>query len=384
MFPAKNGDAFLIRVGTKKNGGILIDGGYSSTFTKYIKPELIKLNEQNYNLGLAVNTHIDEDHIRGMIKFIQDNGISTNTNIIPIEQFWHNSLRSITETIDQPITYSKPDKQLIAQISSRGYPNDDKGESEISASQGSSLARSLVQNKYNWNFGQGYQSIDTQTTPIFLLKDNDEVIIRVLSPTPEALNQLKNKWKKDLRKLGFAGNAFNQEFDDGFEFLLSKEQVNKTSSLISSSEKKLEDIYTPDKSITNRSSISILLEYEKKRLLFLGDSWSEDIESSLIALYGDDEKIIFDAIKVSHHGSMNNTSPRLLALIDSPRYLISTNGKKHNHPDMPLIKAIVQRPSCFTRKIFFSEKNKNIQSLFTLQEELNFEVIEQANEWIHI
>lgn len=264
MFPAKNGDSFLIRVGTKKNGCILIDGGYSSTFTKYIKPELIKLNKQNYSLGLAVNTHIDEDHIRGMIKLIQANGISTNPNVIPIENFWHNSLRSITESINQSIKYSKPDDELLAQISSRGYPNDDEGESEISANQGSSLARSLVQNKYNWNFGQGFQSIDTKATPSFLLKDNDEVIIRVLSPTPEALNQLKNKWKKELIKLGFEGNALNQEFDDGFEFLLSKEQVNKTSSLISSSEKKLEDIYTPDKSITNRSSISILLEYEKK------------------------------------------------------------------------------------------------------------------------
>ena len=384
MFPAKNGDSFLIQTGTMHNSFILIDGGYSSTFTNYIKPELMKLNEQNYKLGLVVNTHIDEDHIKGIIKFVQDNGVSTHTNIIPIENFWHNSLRSITDTINPPSQYSKPDKELLTQISTMGYSNHDTGDSEISARQGSSLAKWLVQYKYNWNSGEGYQSINTQTMPTFSLKDNEEVIIKVLSPTPDALEQLRGKWKKDLKKLGFVGNALNQEFDDGFEFLLSKDQANTTSNLISSSEKELEDIYIPDTSITNRSSISIIIECEGKRLFFLGDSWSEDIESSLIALYGDDKQIIFDAIKVSHHGSSNNTSPRLLSLVDSPLYFISTNGKKHNHPDMPLMRAIVKRPSNFSRKIYFSEKNKNAQSLYALQKEFNFEVIEQANEWIHI
>lgn len=384
MFPAKNGDSFLIQTGTMHNGFILIDGGYSSTFTNYIKPELMELNKQNYKLGLAVNTHIDEDHIKGIIKFVQDNGVSTHTNVIPIENFWHNSLRSITDTINPPSQYSKPDKELLAQISTMGYSNHDTGDSEISARQGSSLAKCLVQYKYNWNSGEGYQSINTQTMPTFSLKDNEEVVIKVLSPTPDALEQLRDKWKKDLKKLGFAGNALNQEFDDGFEFLLSKDQDNTTSNLISSSEKELEDIYIPDTSITNRSSISIIIEHEGKRLLFLGDSWSEDIESSLTALYGDDKQIIFDAIKVSHHGSLNNTSPSLLSLVDSPLYFISTNGKKHNHPDMPLMKAIVKRPSNFSRKIYFSEKNKNAQSLYVLQKEFSFEVIEQANEWIHI
>ena len=133
MFPAKNGDSFLIQTGTMQNDYILIDGGYSSTFTNYIKPELMKLNEQNYKLGLVVNTHIDEDHIKGIIKFVQDNGVSTHTSVIPIEKFWHNSLRSITNTINSPSQYSKPDKELLAQISTMGYSNRDADDSEISA-----------------------------------------------------------------------------------------------------------------------------------------------------------------------------------------------------------------------------------------------------------
>ncbi len=44
------------------------------------------------------------------------------------------------------------------------------------------------------------------------------------------------------------------------------------------------------------------------------------------------------------------------------------------------MKAIIQRPSDFSRKIYFSEKNKNTQSLYPLQKEFDFEVIEQANE----
>ena len=40
MFPARNGDAFLLRENVIQPTAILIDGGYASTFTTYINPVL--------------------------------------------------------------------------------------------------------------------------------------------------------------------------------------------------------------------------------------------------------------------------------------------------------------------------------------------------------
>ena len=45
MFPAKNGDAFLIRLDNKKN--ILIDMGYMDTYKTHIKDRLKKIKSEN-------------------------------------------------------------------------------------------------------------------------------------------------------------------------------------------------------------------------------------------------------------------------------------------------------------------------------------------------
>jgi hypothetical protein len=48
-------------------------------------------------------------------------------------------------------------------------------------------------------------------------------------------------------------------------------------------------------------------------------------------------------VKVAHHGSAGNISDELLALIDSPRFLISTNGDQFNHPDAEAVQRIIAR-----------------------------------------
>jgi hypothetical protein len=64
------------------------------------------------------------------------------------------------------------------------------------------------------------------------------------------------------------------------------------------------------------------------------------------------------AVKVSHHGSKGNTSSALLKLIDSPRWLISTNGDKYEHPDQECVARIVK--IAHPRKMYF-----NYSSAFT-------------------
>ena len=44
MFPAENGDAFLIRLDNGKN--IVIDMGYATTYTNFIKDRFIDLNNK--------------------------------------------------------------------------------------------------------------------------------------------------------------------------------------------------------------------------------------------------------------------------------------------------------------------------------------------------
>ena len=117
MFPAKDGDSFLIKAGSQLNSHILIDGGFSDTFRKFVKPELAEIASRNGKLGLVVVSHIDEDHIRGIIKLVEINGSSSTPSIIEIENIWHNSIRAITNYESNIDSLAPKNKNIINRFS---------------------------------------------------------------------------------------------------------------------------------------------------------------------------------------------------------------------------------------------------------------------------
>ncbi|WEZ85492.1 hypothetical protein P6U16_25840 (plasmid) [Rhizobium sp. 32-5/1] len=104
-----------------------------------------------------------------------------------------------------------------------------------------------------------------------------------------------------------------------------------------------------DRTKPNGASIAFVLEAGAKRMLFAADAHPDDLAAG-IALYAGDGRVCFDAIKVSHHGSArNNTSP-LIDRLQSPYWLISTDGSRHGHPD----------PEAMARIVLASEKAKTL------------------------
>ncbi|AAP85917.1 conserved hypothetical protein (plasmid) [Cupriavidus necator H16] len=152
------------------------------------------------------------------------------------------------------------------------------------------------------------------------------------------------------------------------------------------STKRLNEVYVPDISPTNGSSIATLIESEGKRLLFLGDAWAEDVVVELKRLHGDGRPQLFDAIKVSHHGSIHNTSVDLLSLIDAPIFLVSTNGSIHHHPDYEVLAEIVDRPATFERKIYFNYETPASTRLraHVSRSGAKFNVDVVQDGWIHV
>lgn len=385
MYPAGNGDAFLICTDT---ANILIDGGYASTFAQYVKDDLTELNSANQSLELVITTHIDSDHIGGILKFLSLNRTSEKPLIIPIGNIWHNSLRSITTPIAEPLDLEK-NRSLLQSINDRGHPktksDTDSNAEKISAQQGSTLATLIHSGGYRWNNGDGTTTISKENLESFPITGG---IIRILSPSQDSLNFLLHEWEKQLKKYGFKGSISSGELiDDAFEFMLEHidDHQKKSPRKISATTcKSLNEIYKPDDSPTNKSSIATIIELNGTRILMLADAWAEDIILSLQKLKEEGHSMMFDAIKISHHGSYRNTSPELLNLIDSPIYFVSSNGTKHGHPDIETLIAIVDRPSTFSRTLYCnyataaSKELKNYQT----KSEAKFSVIENACDWI--
>jgi beta-lactamase superfamily II metal-dependent hydrolase len=121
-------------------------------------------------------------------------------------------------------------------------------------------------------------------------------------------------------------------------------------------------VYEPDSAPANGSSIALLAEYDGKGVLLGADAHSEVLEAGvqrLLAARGK-RKLKLDAFKVCHHGSKYNNSPTLVDMLDCPRWLISTNGDKFQHPDRETI-----------ARILLSRKNDETDLYFNYRSEYN-------------
>ena len=49
------------------------------------------LAEQGKKINLLVITHIDADHIGGILAFLKDNGTANASSIIEVEEVWYNA-----------------------------------------------------------------------------------------------------------------------------------------------------------------------------------------------------------------------------------------------------------------------------------------------------
>lgn len=105
------------------------------------------------------------------------------------------------------------------------------------------------------------------------------------------------------------------------------------------------DAETADRTRPNGASIVFVLEAsKKKRILFTADAHPVDVASG-VERYGGQGRVSFDAVKVAHHGSAKNNTSVLIDRLQSPRWLISTDGSGHGHPNSPAIARIVLTPS---------------------------------------
>lgn len=353
MFPAENGDAFLIRFDNKKN--ILIDMGYTDTYKNHIKDRLLKIKDENQWIDLLIITHIDEDHIEGAIEFFKENGSANNPNIIEVKEVWHNSYRHLQfdkEKICNVTNFEKTQLEEI-KLSNSGVISKGINEtSQVSARQGSTLAGYLyglgyINNEWNSSFKGAAVSLDNKNEI-----ELDDIKIYILSPGTNKLKNLSSLWMEKLRKIDVDFSISDEEiFDDAYEMYIKKIKpiidINEDKNISCDSTdfgtfiKKNIKQGRKDVSKSNGASIAFVLEYKDKKILFLGDSHEDIIMESLERYKENGKTLKFDVVKVSHHGSIKNNFKWIEDIV-ADNYLISTNGEKHNHPSREVIAKILK------------------------------------------
>ncbi|WP_455591922.1 MBL fold metallo-hydrolase [Bacteroides sp.] len=347
ILPANNGDCIIIY---SDDRAIVIDGGYGLTYTNFLKPELESFVSQGGHVSLLVVTHIDKDHISGIIKMLRE---QQQVHTIDIHNIWHNSYRHLQNT-DMIIVSDKEEDVNVHDICIEG----NEGIQDANAVQGSTLASLILRSGIAWNSQFNGNAVNANIRQEI---DIEDFSIKLLSPTTNCLEELKIEWYTELFKKGiFQTSHSNEYWDDAFEFLLSKDKPafisqRRNAGSVFDMENLLKTKYIPDTSVTNGSSIAFVLEEKGKRMLFLGDSASETIVEQLKKIYSDAQRPIwFDMVKLAHHGSFNNSCPEFFNLVDSDKWVISTDGSIYDHPDQETLAYIIALTRKNRRTIYFN------------------------------
>ncbi|WP_199063714.1 MBL fold metallo-hydrolase, partial [Serratia sp. ASV30] len=296
MLAASYGDSILVSHSSESGTfNLLIDGGPAKTFGKGpggrrpgpLRVALDEIKEKGQCVDLVILTHVDSDHIKGLLKAFKTDGYLNSL----AKRVWLNASSNISAYLGE------------AEISENSIPFSNGDSPETSIRDGKTFEQFLTE-------------LDCWKREIIVA---GEIITEgpfkftILSPSQEDLRKLHCKWPDEKPPADTAGEAndYNQSFSDLIE----------------------NDEFSEDPSFTNGSSIAFILEIEGKKILFLGDAYASTIVTTLEGLgYTRENKLIVDYVKISHHGSHFNTSMKLLELIECRSYLISTDGTKHGHP----------------------------------------------------
>lgn len=351
MYKADNGDCISIQT---EDNFVLIDGGTAQSFDTW-KESIVGQFEK---IDLLIITHIDNDHTNGIIKLLEAKGCPE------IKQVCFNGVEQLFKNLDNT---NKPDRRIDTKLNALASECAVASDKEnIGYSEGTSLSYILNRHSLRCNEISSGQTISVENTQKF---ETGSLIFNVIGPDLATLSELKDNWQYKLNERGIRPKVINKSFANSFEaYIQTYENLTTNTTLISSNSIQsigslANEIFVPDSSLSNKSSFSFLIQKNHKKILYLGDCHAETVISWLNNNQID--KIKVDAVKISHHGSKNNTSLALLERIDCQKYLISTNGKSHGHPHLETLARIAVINKDIKTNIYFNYGLKNIPTWFT-------------------
>jgi len=323
---------------------ILIDGGPDGVFVeildKFLKEK--ELTDSN-SFEVMVLTHVDEDHVLGLMDYLKDYESNIQSFRPPrIKEVWHNYLEyevnstgTIDYSADSTRTRGLDDNNLQNSFVDfwndfNEFNNSKYNSSEIrfpsnftskSIQQGDDFRRRIEELKIPINTSfHPENEIIVENHPTV---DIEDIKIEIIGPSKKILDLLIKKWKKWVKK-----RVADRIITRG-----------------------------RDARIPNRSSIMFLVSSgsgdDEKRILFTGDGRGDYIISGLKerGLLSENEYFFVDILKLPHHGSEYNVTPEFFDVVRATHYVASGNGGQHANPNSKTLKMIADAAKAQERNV---------------------------------
>lgn len=318
---AEFGDCLLIEHGTEAHPHhVLIDGGPQLNYKAHLRGVLKSVAQKGGALDLVILSHVDTDHILGLVDFFaeeRDRKSAGDQPLIAVGGLWHNSFDraiDINNTIAPKFMAAiNAAGQSANQITSTGIALQGIGD-------GNTLRVLALQLGIPLNDGFT-EIITTETAPDDV--DLNGLNLRVVGPTPANLEALRAEWEKWLAD--------------------HEDAITSADPLL---------MANADQSVPNLSSISVVAGVGGKTILLTGDARSDHVLEGLktAGLTDDDGNMHVDVLKLPHHGSDRNMTKTFFRKVTADRYVVSANGKDGN-PDVATLIWLVESASAADRKI---------------------------------
>ena len=291
VLPARQGDALLVSWGpAKRPFRLLIDAGTSDTAARVTA----RLREFDEPIELLIVTHIDTDHIGGVLPLLKQPDIAARVKAV-----WFN-----------------------------GYQQLERATDLLGALHGERLSKRIQQLGIPWNAGWDPAVSDTIGGPVVRRPDRPTPVIKlpgratltVVSPSPTELVDLIPEWEKTVRKAGLVPGAKPEPEPESAVPDMLGGSLDDLAALPSKT----------DPSKPNATSIGVIFAHGRKRLLLCGDGLGNVLTEGIKSLGPTPLRV--DVCKLPHHGSRGNVSNELVAALDCREWIFSSSGEQFHHP----------------------------------------------------
>jgi hypothetical protein len=366
IFQSDKGDCFLLESSDGKL--VLCDGGMGPSMRNHVRGELGKLGKKGRELELVYVSHVDNDHISGVLVLLEDeslwrvydykkkNGDAAKLPNVPrppkIKGILHNGFRDQLSENNKSIESLSNTVEIEGLLASMAPSLFATNQPELArvAEEMQAIATGIPESL------QVTQLVDSKALDIPLNKPPGVAkggkLLRVgrpgetftigtmkftlIGPTTNELKKLRDGWQNWLRK------SESKERVKKIRAEIKRRVDAFSTGALSSSPFDLggwEGI--PDHkhvTVPNIASIMFMVEEGGKRLLLTGDAQQDFILAGLETqgFVGPGAALHVDVLKVQHHGSEHNLDAAFARRVSADHYVFGANGE-HNNPDLRVI-----------------------------------------------
>jgi Metallo-beta-lactamase superfamily len=357
IFQAGKGDCLLLRAG---GTNILVDGGMREAYKEHIAAALGALRSEGEELDLLYVSHIDQDHISGVLQLMDDElawrvfrlqrrrpGAGrakepSGPRPPKVRRLWHNAFQDQVRANEGEI------EELLA-VNAMVIEASDRSDLRIEAALQRELATSVPEG-IELSARASDEQLGIPVNRQFrgrlaLVRENQRPIrvgafkLTVIGPFAEDLDVLRKKWNKWLEKHRPQLEDLRRRLREDARRLTTSELEAVPQPLLEAASKlgDRRDVTPP-----NLASLMLLAEADGRTVLLTGDGHATDIAKGLRQAGRLDAqgRMHVDVLKVQHHGAKANITPAFARNITADTYVFCGDGE-HDNPEPEVVRLII-------------------------------------------